>query len=302
MTRKIILPIAATLGLLFALFMVGYGTRQPPVPAIQFPPPNPPYDHYVAGTGRVESSSEDISIGVFFSGIISDVYVKPGDKVLQNAPLFKLDTRELESKLQAARDKAAVTWVHYENKKTELSLYDNLSDKRAVSQNELNQRFFETDTALKEFQEAESNIQVIETDLKRSLIRAPINGQVLQVNVHPGESVEVNPFTDTPLIVFGDTERFHLRVEVDEDDAWRILKDEPAMAYVRGNSSIQPSLKFLYIEPYIVPKKTLTGDNDERVDTRVLQIIYEMERNGYPIYDGQVMDVYIKGLASDAKF
>jgi hypothetical protein len=37
----------------------------------------------------------------------------------------------------------------------------------------------------------------------------------------------------------------------------------------------------------------LTGDSTERVDTRVLQIIYSFERGNLPIYVGQQMDVYI---------
>ena len=47
------------------------------------------------------------------------------------------------------------------------------------------------------------------------------------------------------------------------------------------------------VEPYVVPKKSLTGDNTERVDTRVLQVIYAMDVTDRPIYVGQQMDVFI---------
>jgi HlyD family secretion protein len=40
--------------------------------------------------------------------------------------------------------------------------------------------------------------------------------------------------------------------------------------------------------------KMLTGDSTERVDTRVLQIIYELERPAVPVYVGQQVDVFIK--------
>jgi HlyD family secretion protein len=42
-----------------------------------------------------------------------------------------------------------------------------------------------------------------------------------------------------------------------------------------------------------VPKKSLTGDNTERVDTRVLQVIYALETKNRPIYVGQQMDVFV---------
>ena len=47
-------------------------------------------------------------------------------------------------------------------------------------------------------------------------------------------------------------------------------------------------------EPYVVPKLSLTGDSAERVDTRVLQVIYSFDRGELPIYVGQQMDIYIE--------
>src|SRR5207249_7949900 len=97
----------------------------------------------------------------------------------------------------------------------------------------------------------------------------------------------------TPLMLLGDTEHLHVRVDVDENDAWRIKPNAAAVAQVRGNSSLSTPLKFVRIEPYVVPKKSLTGESSERVDTRVLQILYSFEGGKLPIYVGQQMDVFI---------
>jgi hypothetical protein len=53
-------------------------------------------------------------------------------------------------------------------------------------------------------------------------------------------------------------------------------------------------LTFVRIEPYVIPKKSLTGENTERVDTRVLQVIYRFERPPFPVYAGQQVDVFIE--------
>lgn len=302
MTRRLLPPILAVIGLSFALFMVFYGIRRPPTPPIEFSPPTPPYKHYVVGAGRVEAASEDISIGVPFNEIVSNVYVKAGNQVKKGEPLFQLDTRLLFSQLQEAQKKREVSLVNYENEQTQLKLYQQLKDKRAVSENDYNQRVYATELALKELQESDATIAVIETNIERSTICAPFSGEVLKVNIRVGETADTTPSDQTPFVVFGNTDHYHVRVEIDEDDAWRVVKNEPAMAYVRGNSSISTSMKFLWIEPYIIPKTTLTGDNNERVDTRVLQILYELDRKNLPIYVGQLLDVYIKGLPSDEKF
>jgi len=44
----------------------------------------------------------------------------------------------------------------------------------------------------------------------------------------------------------------------------------------------------------LATKKALTGDNTERVDTRVLQVIYAVEPGKLPVYVGQQLDVFIR--------
>ena len=54
-------------------------------------------------------------------------------------------------------------------------------------------------------------------------------------------------------------------------------------------------LRFVRIDPFVVPKKSLTGESAERVDTRVLQIIYQLDKPvDRPLYVGQQVDVFIE--------
>ena len=62
---------------------------------------------------------------------------------------------------------------------------------------------------------------------------------------------------------------------------------------VRGNADLTYPLKFVRFEPFVLPKKSLTGDSTERVDTRVLQVIYRVERDDLRLFVGQQMDVFI---------
>ena len=43
-----------------------------------------------------------------------------------------------------------------------------------------------------------------------------------------------------------------------------------------------------------MPKRSLTGASTERVDTRVLQVIYRFHPDQLPIHVGQQMDVFIE--------
>lgn len=203
--------------------------------------------------------------------------------------------------------------------RNQVTLWESVADKRAVTVEDLQRRRFavqaqearlaeskadllllksgswkadigvaEADLAAAEAQAAQT-----ETELSRLTVRAPANGVVLQVNVRAGEFAQAGALS-TPLLLFGRLDRMNLRVDVDENDAWRFRRDAAAVAFVRGNRDLRCELRLEYVEPYVVPKRSLTGDSTERVDTRVMQAVYSFERGKLPVFLGQQMDVFIE--------
>jgi HlyD family secretion protein len=73
-----------------------------------------------------------------------------------------------------------------------------------------------------------------------------------------------------------------------------VRPEAKAAAAVRGGADLKTLLTFVRFEPFVLPKKSLTGDSTERVDTRVLQIIYRIERDDLRLFIGQQMDVFIE--------
>lgn len=130
-------------------------------------------------------------------------------------------------------------------------------------------------------------------DLDKTITKAPIDGAILKVNVRLGEYAAAGVLS-APLMTMGSIEPLHIRVDVDEADAWRVRSDSPAIARLRGNPAIAVALSFVRFEPYVLPKRSLTGDTTERVDTRVLQAIYAFRPNDFPAFVGQQVDVFIK--------
>jgi HlyD family secretion protein len=86
----------------------------------------------------------------------------------------------------------------------------------------------------------------------------------------------------------------HVRVDVDEHEGWRVRAGARAVGQVRGNAALEAPLAFVRFEPVVVPKRSLTGDSTERVDTRVLQVIYRVEDENLPLFVGQQLDVFIE--------
>ena len=141
--------------------------------------------------------------------------------------------------------------------------------------------------------QAEAAVHQDEVNIERLTTRAPIDGTILQNKVRLGQYAQCGPLNE-PLMILGSVTPFHVRVDVDEHDAWRVRGGAAAVGSPRGNGSLKIPLQFVRFEPYVIPKKSLTGDSTERVDTRVLQIIYRVNDQDAPLYVGQQMDVYIE--------
>jgi len=146
-------------------------------------------------------------------------------------------------------------------------------------------------------EQARQRVAQRQVEINRLAVRAPLAGTILRVDVRAGEFVGTPP--GKSLVVLGDTSTVHVRVSIDEHDISRFPTGTPATAHARGDASRPLSLIFLRVVPFVEPKRMLTGHGDERVDTRVLQVIYSVvppasEPPETQLYIGQQVDVRIE--------
>jgi multidrug resistance efflux pump len=144
---------------------------------------------------------------------------------------------------------------------------------------------------------AQAELQLVQSELDRLIVRALVDGEVLQVNVRPGEFVGAP--ANQAQIVLGSVSQLHVRVDIDEYDIPRFISSAAARATLKGQPDVSFPLTFVRVEPYVVPKKSLTGDNTERVDVRVLQVIYAIDTQGKRLFVGQQLDVFIEASATE---
>jgi HlyD family secretion protein len=345
MVRRYLLPLLAVAGVAFAMWTVVLGNRPvPAAPPVASPAPAP-FASYVAGSGIIEPSTQNIAIGTHVSGVVTGIFVQVGDTVKAGDPLFALDDRALQAELvqrraslhmqqeqltkllrqprpeEVPQDEANVKAAEAAlgDARNQLALAESLQDKRAMSAEDLSKRRWavvtndaklaqaraqlalrkagawkpDVDIARAQVVTAEAQLKQTEIDIARLTLRALVSGQILQVNIRLGEFAQAGVLT-TPLLLLGNVEPLHVRVDIDENDAWRVRPEAAAMASMRGNRELKTPLQFVRFEPYVVPKKSLTGDTTERVDTRVLQVLYRFNRGDLPVYVGQQMDVFIE--------
>jgi HlyD family secretion protein len=307
MLPKFTLPALAIIGFSFGIFTVVNGNQPTPIAQPVAQPADSPYPNFIAGAGIIEAKSQNIAIGTPLGGIVQSVAVKVGDKVAAGQVLFKLDDREVlaevgvrKANVEKAKALLAETEATLVDSKTLLHLVESVTDKRAISTEEVDRRrnaYLITkarlESAKAQILQTKAELIAAQTTLERLTVRAPVEGEVLQLNLRPGEFALAG-MLNQPLLMLGNLDQLHVRVDIDENDAWRFRKEGKAVAYMRGNRTFKTELTLAYVEPFVIPKKSLTGDSTERVDTRVLQALYSFDRASIPAYVGQQMDVFIE--------
>jgi HlyD family secretion protein len=288
-----LVPLFAIIGLTVAVGVVILGNQAAPVapPVVRLP--NVPFTSYVAGAGLVQASTENIAIGTPVSGIVTAIYVKWGDWVNAGAPLLKIDDRDLQGQLLVAVAKVKAAEASLAKAKSVLDFSQRVTPGEGISRMEMGNRRLDVSIGEAALALAKAEVEQMKIEIDRRTIRAPVSGRVLQMETHLGEFAQSGVLS-TPLMLFGDDARLHVRVHIDENDAWRVHAGASAMAFLPGNPDLSAPLRFERVEPYVEPKVSLTGHSTERTDTRVLPVIYSFDPAVLPVYVGQQVDVFIE--------
>ena len=292
MKNRIIIGLAI-LGVLAGLlgaYIFGIERKaQPPV----FKPVSSPYSTAIYSNGIIESyqsGGSNINIYPEVSGPITHVLVTEGQRVSAGALLFSIDdsvpranTAVAESNLKVARDQ-------YDKRRASFEL-----DRNSISKDVV-------DTAKDAVDQAAATVNAAKALLRKYSLKAPVDGIVLAVNTTAGSYVSAQGSYDAytqgfnPLVIMsGSQEYLAVRCYVDEILLSRLPTPEHIQAQmsIRG-TDIKLPLEFVRVQPYVSPKIELSNQRQEKVDLRVLPVIFRFKAKDVPaVYPGQLVDVFI---------
>jgi HlyD family secretion protein len=296
----------ALAGIVGTVFMVQKLQKKPPVPPPVSEPTRSPYEHFVAASGIIEARRDNVAIAPPHAGLVRSVEVRVGETVVSNAPLFRLDNRAAQARVETL--KAQMTGIEAQRRMDEVSVADwtdqfqlaqRLERDHVATEDEKKRKGFMLEAAKAKLEKLDADLAMLraqineaETESDILTVRAPRDGKILQVDIRAGEYANLT--AAKPAMILGDVNTLQIRAEVDEQDAPMVVAGENGTAFLKGSTDKRMPLRFMRIEPFVVPKKSLTGDSSERVDTRVLQIIFEMDPPSFPVYVGQQVDVFIQ--------
>ncbi len=282
--------------------------QETPITPPPVSPPAKPYPEGLAATGILEALDENVAIGPPLPALVTKVEVKVWQKVKQGEPLMQLDDRELQAQLISEEATIGVNEAALQTAEAQLTKQQDMlqrlqsvPDQRAITQDEVKNRANDVTVARAQAAQAKAQLEAARAAVKqtrllieRMTVRAPRAGTILQVNIRAGEYA--SPQNRLAAIILGEIDTLQVRVDVDEQNASSVQDGMVASAYLKSDSKTAYPLEFQRIEPFVIPKQSLTGASTERVDTRVLQVIYRLtppKSSRARLYVGQQVDVFI---------
>jgi len=146
--------------------------------------------------------------------------------------------------------------------------------------------------------QAQGSLRSIRARIDRLTVKAPCDGEILKRNIEPGEAVTAGGAI--PAMMIGDMSRLRIRARVDEEDVQGLQPGAAAVARVRGGGFGTTGLSMVRIEPLALNKVDLTGMPAERVDTRVVEVLFDVEdAPELVLYPGMLVDVFIESSRRD---
>jgi len=128
-------------------------------------------------------------------------------------------------------------------------------------------------------QAAEARVAQARAQLERLSVRAPLSGEVLQVKVRAGELYSFQGAAE-PLVVMGDTAGFRVRMDVDERDAARVKAGATAWVTADAFGDRRFAGKVVEVARRFGRKNVRTDDPTERNDTKILEVVVELQDAG----------------------
>lgn len=231
--------------------------------------------------------------------------IPPLEAAVARAKVMVAQAERHYNKLVAIPDPRARSQEELDNAELQLAEANATLNEATANLNELNAGAwqYETDEVRNQLAAEREKTNALNVRLAKSLVRAPIDGTVLSVNLRVGEYVtgqSNGQATNDESVILGNLKTLQVRVDVDEITASRVMVNMPAEAALKGDSQRRFPLTYKRINPLMVPKQNLTGTTAERVDVRVLQLLYTFNQpEDFPVYVGQQVDVYLMPHSGD---
>jgi len=313
--RNKIIFILAIIGLLIGVVSAYIFSieKKPQPPA--FNPASNPYAKGIYANGIIESyqaNGANINIYPEVPGTIKQILVSEGAIIKKGAPLILIDDSVQSATVEQQKSQVDLAGANLKSSQDQLDKLKTSSklEPRSVSKNDLDNAENAVNVAKANIEVARKQYELGQTLLSKYTIKAPIDGSILSINTAVGSYISAQGTYDSysqgfmPILVMGSSQTYiGVRCYIDEILISRLPQASQmhAQMLIRG-TNISIPLEYVRVQPYVSPKIELSSQRTERVDVRVLPVLFRFKKpKDINIYPGQLVDVYIGEIEKETK-
>ena len=234
--------------------------------------------------GHIDIEGGVVRLAARRDGVIDKVLVEEGARVKAEQVLATLDDtlaqRNLDlvrSELIQAKRQVAAARIRLVAADREVKRLDPLADDDTVPRHDLDRAKDERALARAEIESLQAGVDtavkrvnIAQREVEERLVRAPMDGQIIQRQARPGNGVST--LNVTPLFLFApDTPRI-VRAELEERFIDAVKPTQHAEIVLEADSSRRWTGQVLRIGK-VVGQRTPSGDPSERQDNRVVETV-----------------------------
>jgi multidrug resistance efflux pump len=261
-------------------------------------------------SGRIRSvlvqEGDHVKEGDILVGLENDVekaalLVAERDIATQRAQLARTAAGQRREEIQAAIGDAESARARADLSKDSLARTEKVAHAGASTPDELDKARHQADVDQKAFEAAEARkkqaldgarrddvaIEAAKLEaniarasqaraqLEQTLVRAPIDGEILQVKVRAGEYFSAEG--SAPLVVMGDTRVLRVRMDVNERDVAGVRIGQASVALLPAYGGRRFTGRVVEIGRRMGRKNVRSDDPTERIDTKILEVVCKLD-------------------------
>lgn len=174
-------------------------------------------------SGQVESRRSS-TVASELSGVVASVEAREGETVRRGAPLVRLRSDNVELRLRAARGELREAKARLDLARQSRARAERMFEEKILSQQRLDDAVSESEAWLGRVAQLEADVSRLESDLAKTVVRAPFTGIVTEERTAPGEWVSVGG----EVVELIDTVNLEVTVDVPERYFSGVRKGTPA--------------------------------------------------------------------------
>ena len=226
-------------------------------------------EEVVTSTGTVQPT-ETVEVGTQVSGLLSNIYVDFNDRVKKGDLLAQIDPTILQQEVRSAEASLARSQAELSQALRDLNRATELFEAKVATASDIETAQYQCDVVEASFQQAQIALERAERNLEYSVIRAPVDGVVIERAVDVGQTVAASMSAPVLFVIARDLSEMEILASVDESDIGLIHQgqevDFTVQAYpektFRGEVS-QVRLQSTVVENVVTYGVVITVDNGD---------------------------------------